>query len=108
MESPWWLVAGGWLLVDYTSPVLRKSAIILSDTSSRQRMMDENLKKLSEDDYLMLENLMEKVPDPNETFTATGWHYELTAMLRQFGYRPVGRYEAYELAQKLLELGYDR
>jgi hypothetical protein len=51
---------------------------------------------------------MEKVPDPNETYSATGWHYELTAMLRQFGYRPVGRYEAYELAQKLLELGYDR
>ena len=70
--------------------------------------MDENLQKLSEDDYLMLENLMEKVPDPNETYSATGWHYELTAMLRQFGYRPVGRYEAYELAQKLLELGYDR
>ena len=71
-------------------------------------MMDGNLKKLSEDDYLTLENLMEKVPDPNETYTATGWHYELTALLRQFGYRPVGRYEAYELAQQLLELGYDR
>ena len=70
--------------------------------------MDEDLKKLSEDDYLMLENLMEKVPDPNETFTATGWHYELTALLRRFGYRPVGRYEAYELAQRLLELGYER
>jgi hypothetical protein len=34
-------------------------------------MMNENLKKLSEDDYLLLENLMEKVPDPNETYTAT-------------------------------------
>jgi hypothetical protein len=96
------------LLADYTSPVLQKSAIILSETSIRLYLLDENLKKLSEDDYLMLENLMEKVPDPNETYTATGWHYELTAMLRQFGYRPVGRYEAYELAQKLLELGYDR
>ena len=49
-----------------------------------------------------------QVREPNETYTATGWHYELTALLRQFGYRPVGRYEAYELAQQLLELGYDR
>lgn len=108
MVTPCWMIVSSWLLADYTSPDLQKSAIILSVTSLRQRMMDENLKKLSEDDYLMLENLMEKVPDPNETYTATGWHYELTAMLRQFGYRPVGRYEAYELAQKLLELGYDR
>ncbi len=65
-------------------------------------------KKLSEDDYIILENLMEKVPDPNETYTATGWHYELAALLGKFGYRPVGRYEAYELAVKLLELGYER
>ena len=67
-----------------------------------------NLSKLHIDDYIALENLMEKVPDPNETYTATGWHYELTALLRQFGYRPVGRYEAWDLAKKLLELGYDR
>jgi hypothetical protein len=70
--------------------------------------MTWNLKKLGEDDYIVLENLMENVPDPNETYTATGWHYELAALLMQFGYRPVGRYEAYELAVKLLELGYDR
>ena len=68
----------------------------------------KNLRKLTQDEYIQLENLMEHVPDPNETFTATGWHYELTALLRQFGYRPVGRYEAYELAVKLLEIGYDR
>ena len=67
-----------------------------------------NLKRLSDDDYLTLENLMEHVPDPNETFTATGWHYELTGLLMQFGYRPVSRYDAYELALKLLELGYER
>ena len=45
--------------------------------------MTWNLKKLNEDDYIMLENLMEKVPDPNETYTATGWHYELTALRRE-------------------------
>ncbi len=68
----------------------------------------QNLRKLSEDEYITLENLMENVPDPNETYTATGWHYELTALLRQFGFRPVGRYEAYDLAKQLLEMGYDR
>lgn len=34
--------------------------------------MSWNLKKLNEDDYILLENLMEKVPDPDETYTATG------------------------------------
>lgn len=68
----------------------------------------QNMRKLNEDEYITLENLMENVPDPNETYTATGWHYELTALLRQFGFRPVGRYEAYELAKQLLEMGYDR
>ena len=67
----------------------------------------KKLRKLTEDEYIMLENLMENVPDPNETYTATGWHYELTALLQQFGYRPIGRFEAYELAQQLLEMGYD-
>jgi hypothetical protein len=67
-----------------------------------------DLRKLSEDDYILLENLMEHVPDPNETYTATGWHYRLAALLRKFGYRPVGRYEAFDLAKKLLEMGYDR
>jgi hypothetical protein len=46
------------------------------------------MQKLSKEDYILLENLMEKVPDPNSTFTATGWHYELMALLGKFGYRP--------------------
>jgi len=66
------------------------------------------MRKLTEDEYIQLENLMEHVPDPEETYTATGWHYELMALLRQFAFRPVGRYEAYKLAVKLLEMGYDR
>ena len=65
------------------------------------------MEKLGKEDYITLENMMEKVPDPNSTFTATGWHYALMALLGKFGYRPVGRYAAYELAVKLLELGYD-
>lgn len=63
--------------------------------------------KLSKADYIELENLMEKVPNPDETFTATGWHYELAAFLRRLGIRTSGRYDAYHKAIKLLEEGYD-
>lgn len=69
-------------------------------------MMD-NLRKLTLDEYILLENLMDKVPDPNEIYTATGWHYELMALLSQFGYRPLGRIDAWNLAWKLLEIGYE-
>jgi hypothetical protein len=62
-------------------------------------------RKLAYDDWLQLSNLMENVPDPDTTYTATGWHYELMNFLRTLGYRPVGRYEAYQLAVKLVEAG---
>jgi hypothetical protein len=61
--------------------------------------------KLSCDNWLQLSNLMENVPDPDTTYMATGWHYELMNFLRTLGYRPVGRYEAYQLAVKLVEAG---
>jgi hypothetical protein len=50
---------------------------------------------------------MESVPDPNSTFTVTGWHYRLSALLSRLGYGHVGRFDAYEVAVKLLEMGYD-
>lgn len=53
-----------------------------------------NLRKLTQDEYLALENLMENVPNPDDTYTATGWHYELAGLLREFGFRPMGRYQA--------------
>ena len=65
------------------------------------------MEKLPKKDYIDLENLMQHVPHPDSTYTATGWHYELMALLGRFGYRPVGRYAAYELAVQLLEMGYD-
>jgi len=70
--------------------------------------MNEELRKLTQDQYIQLENLMQQVPDPNEVYTATGWHYELMGLLGQFGYRPIGRIDAWNLAWKLLEMGYDR
>jgi len=39
-------------------------------------MGQRNLRKLTQDEYLALENLMENVPNPDDFFTATGWHYE--------------------------------
>jgi hypothetical protein len=46
----------------------------------------KNLRQLTQDEYIQLENLMEHVPDPNETYTATGWHYELAVKLLEIGY----------------------
>lgn len=71
-------------------------------------MMEGNLRKLTEDEYITLENLMQEVPDPNETFSATGMHYDLAALLIKLGFRPVGRYETYAMAMQLLEQGYER
>lgn len=70
-------------------------------------VMAGNLRKLTQDEYIALENLMQEVPDPNETFSATGMHYELAALLIKFGFRPIGRYEAYKMGMDLLEQGYD-
>lgn len=70
--------------------------------------MRGNLRKLTEDEYITLEDLMQEVPDPNETLYATGMHYELAPLLIKFGFRPVGRYETYAMGMQLLEQGYDR
>jgi hypothetical protein len=65
----------------------------------------DDVQKLSQQDWAMLDNMMQNVPDPNTTFTATGWHYQLAQLLSQMGYRPVGRHGAYDLAMKLWEAG---
>ncbi len=76
-----------------------------TNESLAHRATMAKIRKLSYDDWLQLSNLMENVPDPDTTYTATGWHYELMNFLRTVGYRPAGRYEAYRLAVKLLEAG---
>lgn len=58
-------------------------------------------KKLTYDQWIQLDNLMQNVPDPNETYTATGWHYQLAALLGSFGYRVTGRQDAYKIGKKL-------
>ena len=47
--------------------------------------MSEERRKLSLDEYIRLENLMQQVPDPNEVYTNTGWHYELAALWGNLG-----------------------
>ncbi len=61
------------------------------------------VKKLTREQWTQLDELMRKVPDPNETYTATGWHYELAALLGSFGIRVTGRYDAYKIGKKLWE-----
>ena len=58
--------------------------------------------KLAYEDWLKLADLMDSVPDPNTTYTATGWHYRLAHMLGLLGYRSLGRIEAYKLAVQLI------
>ncbi len=58
--------------------------------SLTQRMTMPKIRKLSYDDWLQLSNLMENVSDPDTTYTATGWHYELMNFLGTVGYRPAG------------------
>jgi hypothetical protein len=72
---------------------------------SAKRYNLSRLPKLSMDDWVTLCHLMENVPDPDTTYTATGWHYKLMAPLATFGYKPTGRYEAYKLGVKLVEKG---
>lgn len=46
-------------------------------------------------------------PDPDQSFSETGEHWKLIALLNQLGHIPYSRQEAVRLAQELLDLGYD-
>lgn len=65
------------------------------------------LKKLTRDQWTLLDNMMQNVPDPNETYTATGWHYNLNGLLRQFGIIIAGRIETFRIGKKLWDMGYE-
>jgi hypothetical protein len=65
------------------------------------------MSRLNKDQWIQLDTLMRSVPDPNMTYTATGWHYQLMALLGQFGIRVSSRIHAYEKACLLLENGWN-
>ena len=46
-------------------------------------------------------------PDPDEGSSATGEHWKLIALLNRLGYNPFSRKQAVELAQVLLDNGYE-
>ncbi len=58
--------------------------------------------KLTTRQYRQLQRLWERIPDPTETFSATGVHYELVQMLNDFGFSLVDSFDAVELAEQLL------
>ena len=64
------------------------------------------MQKLTQDQWIQLDTMMRDVPDPNTTYTATGWHYQLMALLGQFGYRIPGRQAAFDKAEQLLSVGW--
>lgn len=59
---------------------------------------------LTKSDWNILDGIMQDGMNPNDGFSATGFHYTLSGFLRQFGYRTTSRYEAWEIAKELWEL----
>ena len=47
----------------------------------------------------------ERTPDPSEGYAASGEHYKLVEILRRCGYIAKDRWEAVDLAHRLLALG---
>jgi hypothetical protein len=71
-----------------------------------RQMAIVEFKPLTQEQYARLQMQMEITPDPDTVYTEEGRHPELAELLRQFGYTPAGRYEAFEFGVKLLQLGY--
>ena len=63
--------------------------------------------KLPMEDWTLLDNLMSRddAIDPRTGYSMTGFHYELSQMLANFGYRNIGRNAAWDLAMELWEAG---
>jgi hypothetical protein len=75
-----------------------KGASVLRQIMKRQ--------KLPRDQWTLLDNMMQHVPDPNETFTNTGWHYNLAGLLGSFGIRTGDRYDTFKVGKQLWDRGW--
>jgi hypothetical protein len=64
------------------------------------------LRKLTADEYYLLQAQFEKTPAPEDSFGASGEHYVLVAMLRKLGYNEQNKWKALKIAERLLENGY--
>ena len=58
--------------------------------------------RLTRRQYRQLQRLWERLPEPTETFSATGVHYELVQLLLDFGFSPMDSFDAVQLAEELL------
>ena len=60
------------------------------------------LSKLTRSQYYALQEQFERLPDLGASYSSSGEHYQLIALLNTFGFHPSGRDEAIKLAERLL------
>lgn len=63
--------------------------------------------KLTREQWEQLDIQFSKTPDLGDSFSASGEHYILVALLNSFGYYPHSREEAIRVTQELLINGYE-
>jgi hypothetical protein len=64
------------------------------------------MRKLTEQQWNDLNNVWMQLPDLSDSYSASGAHYLLSAVLRKLGFAPNSREEAIRLAERLLSNGY--
>jgi hypothetical protein len=62
--------------------------------------------KLSRAQWEQLEAQLDQTPELNDMAAEPGEHWNLIALLNEFGYYPHSREEAIRIAQKLIDEGY--
>jgi len=67
----------------------------------------ESKTRLSQDDYYELQAQYDLTLPPSESFSPTGQHLKLVSLLNSLGYSVSDKQQAYDLAGKLLEQGYE-
>lgn len=63
--------------------------------------------KLTRQQYNNLNKLFEQIDMTSSDFSAGRLHYDLIALLNDFGFYPENSYAAIELAEELLSTGYE-
>lgn len=63
--------------------------------------------KLTRTQFMRLQKLFEQIDITSSDFSAGGLHYDLIALLNDFGFYPENSYAAIELAEELLSTGYE-
>ena len=69
--------------------------------------MSQGRPKLTREQWEQLDIQFGRTPGLNDSFSASGEHYVLVALLNRFGYYPHSREAAIRLAQELLINGYE-